>query len=307
MGSSPSGRPPASPVWWPIKGLAFVAARPAAFRRFWQAAALYAAVSAATLALAFSLLFEPQHQLLVGLLGHTWLAWQVASGAVLAEASWPLFLLLQFRQGDLTNGLFVDVLKEVGVAEPAPLSVPERDELQAAAAARRRARAAKLTGAAAPCTAPAQLLGDLVNGRPGESAARAWARLTLSAPLLLFWPYGPAAYALLNGYATGVSHHIVYYKAKGISDRDEQESVAASRAPQYRRFGTAAMLLSLVPVVGWGLSVISAAGAALWAAELEGAGGRGPPAKLYLGGTKTHDGAEYSSVAMADLEEGRLS
>lgn len=31
-----------------------------------QAAALYAAVSAATLALAFSLLFEPQHQLLVG-------------------------------------------------------------------------------------------------------------------------------------------------------------------------------------------------------------------------------------------------
>ncbi len=24
--------------------------------------------------------------------------------------------------------------------------------------------------------------------------------------------YGPAAYALLNGYATGVSHHVVYYK-----------------------------------------------------------------------------------------------
>ena len=37
------------------------------------------------------------------LLGHTWLAWQIASGAVLAEASWPLFLLLQFRQGDLTS------------------------------------------------------------------------------------------------------------------------------------------------------------------------------------------------------------
>jgi len=36
-------------------------------------------------------------------------------------------------------------------------------------------------------------------------------------------------------------------------------------------------------VVGWGLSVLSAAGAALWAAELEGAGGRGPPSKLYLG------------------------
>ena len=37
------------------------------------------------------------------LLGHTWLAWQIASGAVLAEASWPLFLLLQFRQSDMTD------------------------------------------------------------------------------------------------------------------------------------------------------------------------------------------------------------
>ncbi len=38
------------------------------------------------------------------------------------------------------------------------------------------------------------------------------------------------------------------FQAKGINDREEQEAVAASRAPQYRRFGTAAMLLSLVPV-----------------------------------------------------------
>ena len=27
-------------------------------------------------------------------------------------------------------------------------------------------------------------------GRPGESRPRSWARLTLSGPLLLFWPYG---------------------------------------------------------------------------------------------------------------------
>ena len=37
------------------------------------------------------------------LLGPSWLAWQLASGAVLAEASWPLFLVLQLRQGDLTD------------------------------------------------------------------------------------------------------------------------------------------------------------------------------------------------------------
>ncbi len=36
-------------------------------------------------------------------LGHTWLAWQVASGAVLAESAFPLHLVLQFTQGELTN------------------------------------------------------------------------------------------------------------------------------------------------------------------------------------------------------------
>lgn len=41
--------------------------------------------------------------LLHRLLGPSWLAWQLASGAVLAEASWPLFLVLQLRQGDLTD------------------------------------------------------------------------------------------------------------------------------------------------------------------------------------------------------------
>lgn len=106
-----------------------------------QAAAVYAATSAVVLAIVWYLLFEPQHALLTrwvktiaisfsacctphrrriaaaalpaamlqhkvtllcSVLGHTWVAWQIASGAVLAEASWPLFLVLQFRQGDLT-------------------------------------------------------------------------------------------------------------------------------------------------------------------------------------------------------------
>ncbi len=36
-------------------------------------------------------------------LGPTWLAFQIASGAVLAESAFPLHLLLQYRQSDLTN------------------------------------------------------------------------------------------------------------------------------------------------------------------------------------------------------------
>lgn len=48
------------------------------------------------------LLFSISPAFCCRVLGTTWLAWQIASGAVLAEASWPLFLVLQFRQGDLT-------------------------------------------------------------------------------------------------------------------------------------------------------------------------------------------------------------
>jgi hypothetical protein len=46
---------------------------------------------------------HPTTALVCRLLGPSWLAWQLASGAVLAEASWPLFLVLQLRQGDLTD------------------------------------------------------------------------------------------------------------------------------------------------------------------------------------------------------------
>jgi hypothetical protein len=47
------------------------------------------------------------------LLGPSWLAWQLASGAVLAEASWPLFLVLQLRQGDLTDKCVLSVVLPV--------------------------------------------------------------------------------------------------------------------------------------------------------------------------------------------------
>lgn len=50
-------------------------------------------------------------------------------------------------------------------------------------------------------------------------------------------------------------------QAKGVANQEEQEAVTHSRAGQYRRFGAVVMGLSLIPVVGWGLSVLSAAGA----------------------------------------------
>lgn len=289
----------ASAFWFPLRGLLFMTSRPIAFRRFLRAAAVFAAASAAVLALTFALLFQPQYNLLYRVLGHSWLAFQVASGAVLLEASWPLFLLLQFRQSDLSDSLFADTLREVGAPHLSPLPPDERAELTDAALALQRQRAAAVTGAASPCTAPLLLLSDLFVGRPGESRLRSWLRLTASSPLLVFWPYGPVAYAWLNGYATGVAVHAPYLKAKGVTDREQQEAVAASRSGQYRAFGAAAMLLSLVPIVGWGLSLCSSAGAALWAAELEGASGKGP-SKLYQGGVRKLEDVEYGLVSMEE-------
>jgi hypothetical protein len=47
---------------------------------------------------------------------------------------------------------------------------------------------------------------------------------------------------VLNALCTPVT------QAKGVTDREEQEVVAAGRAAQYRRFGFTAMALSLLPV-----------------------------------------------------------
>lgn len=299
MGIYDTAKTQVSPAVWPLRGIAFVAARPLVFRGFILSAVLYAVVSAVTLAYTFSWFFTFQYDMLVRLVGPTWLAWQMASGLVLVEASVPLHVILQFRQNDLTNSLFKGVLKEVGIAQPGSLPASEAAEIADAGAAIRRRREAAFTGGAVALTAPLRILADLVLGRPGDSRVRSWVRLTATGPLLVFWPWGPAAYAWINGYGSGIAFHQEYLQAKGVADQEEQEAVTHSRAGQYRRFGAVVMALSLVPVVGWGLSVLSAAGAALWAAELEGSGGR-QPARLFQGGTWEWGGPEYSLVEMEE-------
>lgn len=56
------------------------------------------------------------------------------------------------------RSLFADVMREAGCPAPLPLPVSERQDIEHAAPARRRQRAAAMTGAAAPCTAPAQVM-----------------------------------------------------------------------------------------------------------------------------------------------------
>ena len=57
----------------------------------------------------------------------------------------------------MLRSLFADVMREVGAPAPPPLPVAERQEIEKAGATLRRQRAAALTGAAAPFTAPLQV------------------------------------------------------------------------------------------------------------------------------------------------------
>lgn len=71
----------------------------------------------------------------------------------------------------LLRSLFADVMREVGAPAPPPLPVAERQAIEKAGAALRRQRAAALTGAAAPFTAPLQVARvrapPCSSGRPG--------------------------------------------------------------------------------------------------------------------------------------------
>lgn len=71
---------------------------------------------------------------------------------------------------------------------------------------------------------------DLLNGRPGDARVKGWLRLTASGPLLLFWPYGPALYAWINGYATGIAHHQGYLQARPL-DRGRLHTTTSGFPP----------------------------------------------------------------------------
>ena len=62
--------------------------------------------------------------------------------------------------------------------------------------------------------------------------------------------------------------HKPYFEKKGLTPA-QQALVVKSRRLEYVAFGIVAFVLNLVPVLNYGLSLASTAGAALWAADLE--------------------------------------
>ena len=65
-----------------------------------------------------------------------------------------------------------------------------------------------------------------------------------------------------------------YLRMKGVTGKAEAAVVGRANAAACRAFGVAAFVFGCVPLVSWLLTMATAAGAGMWAADLEAAGGR---------------------------------
>ena len=111
-------------------------------------------------------------------------------------------------------------------------------------------------------------------GRPRVSAVyspfsiRQIVEFILFLPLNLIPVVGTPLFLVLTGYRAGPLHHWRYFKLLDYTKKERQRFVRA-RKLRYAWFGTAALLLQLVPVLSMLFLLTTAAGSALWVVRLE--------------------------------------
>ncbi|KAG8901736.1 hypothetical protein FRB99_005126 [Tulasnella sp. 403] len=93
-------------------------------------------------------------------------------------------------------------------------------------------------------------------------------RYLISLPLNAIPVVGTVLFLLYNGNKSGPSHHARYFQLKKFTDTQKDEAIRSKRG-SYAAFGTAAMVLNLIPGASILLAFTTAAGAALWASDLE--------------------------------------
>ncbi|GAB7357105.1 hypothetical protein MBLNU459_g7910t1 [Dothideomycetes sp. NU459] len=86
-----------------------------------------------------------------------------------------------------------------------------------------------------------------------------------------FVPYvGVPIFLILTGYRAGPLLQYRYHMMKGLSKKERKAFVRTkSRRWQYMWFGTIALILQLIPVFSMLFLITTAAGSALWAADME--------------------------------------
>lgn len=87
-------------------------------------------------------------------------------------------------------------------------------------------------------------------------------------PLNLVPVAGTPIFLLLTGYRAGPLHHHRYFKLLGLT-KGEKRDFVNRRKLRYTWFGTAALILQLIPVLSMLFLLTTAAGSALWVVRLE--------------------------------------
>lgn len=94
-------------------------------------------------------------------------------------------------------------------------------------------------------------------------------------PLNFIPVVGTVIFIIVQGKKTGPNAHARYFQLKGMNKARREEHVE-KRTGAYTGFGIVANLLEMVPVVGIFFAFTNTAGAALWAADMEGRGSTAP-------------------------------
>lgn len=111
-------------------------------------------------------------------------------------------------------------------------------------------------------------------GKPTESAVyspfsfRQILEFIILLPLNLIPVAGTPIFLILTGYRAGPFHHWRYFKLLGFTKK-ERDAFIKQRKLRYTWFGTMALLLQLVPVLSMMFLLTTAAGSALWVAQME--------------------------------------
>ncbi|KAI5284845.1 hypothetical protein KEM54_001022 [Ascosphaera aggregata] len=90
----------------------------------------------------------------------------------------------------------------------------------------------------------------------------------ISLPISLIPILGPYLFLLANGKRAGALQHHRYFLFRNFSKK-ERRSFVNQRSWRYRSFGAMALALQLVPVLSMFFLLTSAAGSAIWAADIE--------------------------------------
>lgn len=87
-------------------------------------------------------------------------------------------------------------------------------------------------------------------------------------PLNLIPYVGTPAFIIITGTRLGKLAHYRWFQLKGYSKKDQKRELR-NRAWEYVWFGTAAMILELIPILSLFFLLTTTAGAAMWAARIE--------------------------------------